>query len=82
MLRQYVDSELDMKSKQTVVTIIEADLQTFPSFEVGLQHVTSGEADIQPLPKFEAALKPGIFRGLLRRTTDNFKPRQPFSGHK
>jgi len=76
MLRQSVNGELEMKSKQTVLTIIQADLQ------VGLQYVTSCEADIQPAPKFEAALKPDIFRGILRRTTGNLKPRQPLSGHK
>jgi hypothetical protein len=82
MLRQFVNSELEVKSKQTIVTIIETDLQPVLSIEVGLQHGTSCEADIQPVPKFEAALKPGIFRGLLRRTTGNLKPRQPFSWHK
>jgi hypothetical protein len=82
MLRQSVNSELEVKSKQIVVTVIEADLRPVPSFEVGLLHVTSCEADIQPVPNFEAALQPGIFRGILCIATDKLQPRQPFSGHK
>jgi len=82
MLRQSVNNELEENSKQTFLTIIEADLQPVPSFEVGLQHVTSCEADIQPVSNFEAAIQPGIFCEILRTATVNLKPRQPFSGHK
>jgi hypothetical protein len=71
-----------VKSKQTVVIIIEADLQPVPSFEVGLQRVTCCEAGIQPVPNFEEALQTGIFRGILWGATSNLKPRQQFSGHK